>query len=390
MLSQKIDLCIGEPGEKQIKAKPYKGSAVYAFQKDGTENDYINFLEDIKPDVVHAHGYKAQFAKACSALSISCIITAHHGGILCPAGSLLTHRDEICSVKASQNNCLPCVLKNIRGGTAAYPFLRRIPEKTLVGIAKLVKEAPFIPYFSPVYGAAAGIHQKATDWEDIIQYASLVIAPSEAIAKAMSSNGLTIDKLKIVPHGIPLPSTVTSKKMKNEHPQLFYLGRINRVKGIHVLLEAIKSVKIDFDLHIFGDAVSKEEKRYLNKLQNKSKGDLRIKWRGAVPMTEVYSVINEMDAMIHPTICMEIFGLNISESLALGIPVIASRCGGAEMQIEQGVNGLLIEPNNPKELALAIQHTIEIKTAFDMRSIAVTGIEKHVKELLKIFKEVID
>ncbi len=390
LLRQKIEIYIGEPGEKQIKTETYNGATVYVFQKDGTESDFIHFLEEVKPDRVHAHGYKAQFAKACNILSIPCIITAHHGGILCPAGSLLNHKDVICAVKSSHKNCLPCVLKNIQGGSWAYPLLKQIPEQFALSISQCVKKAPFIPYFTPVMAAAEGIHKKVTDWEIIGQYASLVIAPSVAIAKAMTLNGLPADKLKIVPHGIPLPQALSRKKGMNKRPQFFYLGRINRVKGLHVLLKAMKSVKIDIDLHIFGDAVSKEEKRYLKELQNKSKGDQHIKWRGAIPMKDVYSTIKDMDAMIHPTICMEIYGLNIAESLALGIPVIASRCGGAEMQIKHGWNGLLVEPNNTEELAQAIQHTIEKKITFDMSSIAVKDIKEHVKVLLKIYEEVVD
>lgn len=48
---------------------------------------------------------------------------------------------------------------------------------------------------------------------------------------------------------------------------------------------------------------------------------------------------------------LEAFGLNIAESLAMGKPVLATRCGGAEMQIEDGVNGWLVEPNNMEALA---------------------------------------
>ena len=94
-----------------------------------------------------------------------------------------------------------------------------------------------------------------------------------------------------------------------------------------------------------------------------------------------------MDVMIHPTICLEIFGLNIAETLALGIPVIATRCGGAEMQIEDGGNGLLVEPNNAKALAQAIQAVVDSKQKFNVNPKRVVSIKEHTEALSKEYSQ---
>jgi glycosyltransferase involved in cell wall biosynthesis len=41
--------------------------------------------------------------------------------------------------------------------------------------------------------------------------------------------------------------------------------------------------------------------------------------------------------------------------MAAGLPVIATRCGGVEEVVEDGVSGLLVSPGEPEELAEAIR-----------------------------------
>ena len=89
-------------------ATDYKGCRVINFGVPLTAETANNILADARPDIVHAHGFKAIFAESCRKMDIPCIVTAHHGGITCPAGSLLNYRDEICIIKANQNDCLPC------------------------------------------------------------------------------------------------------------------------------------------------------------------------------------------------------------------------------------------------------------------------------------------
>jgi hypothetical protein len=36
-------------------------------------------------DVVHAHGWKREAARVCKRLGVPCVVTMHHGGLVCPA-----------------------------------------------------------------------------------------------------------------------------------------------------------------------------------------------------------------------------------------------------------------------------------------------------------------
>ena len=55
--------------------------------------------------------------------------------------------------------------------------------------------------------------------------------------------------------------------------------------------------------------------------------------------------------VVLPSICPESFGLVVAEALSAGRPVLSTRCGGPEDQIEDGVNGWLVDANSAPAMA---------------------------------------
>jgi glycosyltransferase involved in cell wall biosynthesis len=60
----------------------------------------------------------------------------------------------------------------------------------------------------------------------------------------------------------------------------------------------------------------------------------------------------------------ESLGMVLVEALACGTPVVATRCGGPEDIVVDGV-GELVEPDNPSELAAAIARVLDASGSFD-------------------------
>lgn len=349
---------------------------------------------DIAPDVIHAHAWKELTCLAADRVGIPCVVTAHHGGIVCPAGALLSHRDEICTVPAGQNICLPCCIRSIPGGKLWLPLLWLIPLAVQIRIGRWLRTRRFLYFITPLGTLALSIRDKLAAIETLGRYATRLIAPSPTIRDALARNGIPASKIGVVPHGIPLPQGRPLRPDLGKRPVRFlYVGRISYVKGVHVMLEAFAGLQPGaYELHIVGCAVAKPERRYLAKLQRRYTS-VNAVWHGSLLHEEIPQHIAACDIMVHSAICLEVFGLAIAETLAVGRPVIASRCGGAEAQIREGENGLLVPPNDAVALRQAIKSMIDEPARLQTMAKQtgdVVSIERHVKELEKVYIEAVD
>ena len=389
-----IVIAVRDDGCQPFTVSEYRNVKVVNYSLAGpgdTRATILSLLDKVKPEVVHAHADKALFADACASLGIPSVITAHHGGLLCPAGTLMNYRDEICRIQCAPRVCLPCVLKSLRWGILAWFPLQLIPWPVQISAGKILRRKKFIPYFTPVGTVALHIQEKAAEWATIRKTAGTLISPSKAMADSMLRNGAERRRIRIVPHGIIPPGKRASGGVPEGRPLRFYfVGRICYVKGLHVMIEAFRALdRKDVELHIVGEASRKAEVRYYRRLKKLSGEDERIFWHGKVEHKELGELTAQFDIMIHPAIFLEVFGLTIAEAMSLGKPVISTRCGGAEDQIVDGVNGVLVAPNDAGSLRAGMMRLIEDeklrKHIADNAPNSVNLLTSHVDELMKCY-----
>lgn len=395
MIRQGVDVCVVSfvSHHAEMKRLSYHGKPLYEMGC-GCEERISEVVRELRPDLIHAHSHKSEVCLLGRELHIPVIVTAHHGGILCPAGTLLDNDDSICTKQVCVRNCLRCCLRNIRSGVYWYPLVKHLPEDLFIRQGQFLAQKPFIPFITPIGGTARAIEGKRAQWKTIREQCTLMIAPSEVMGKAMTSRGLDVGKLRVVPHGIPHPKSVPpAAPVIDGVVKLFYVGRICYVKGIHVLLEAFAGVKNHrVELHLIGGAANKTEVRYMHRLQKKYANDSRVIWHGKVPPEAVYEQIKAYHVSSSSSY-LESFGLNISESLAMGKPVIATRCGGAEMQIREGINGWLVPTNDPDTLREKIEevtiHPERLSGMAETCKQSVVYLEEHCKALCDIYRNTI-
>ena len=107
----------------------------------------------------------------------------------------------------------------------------------------------------------------------------------------------------------------------------------------------------DVKLRVIGDG---PEKSNLIKLAKKLGIDKNVEFLGGLPRDQVKMEMSNASALVHPS-KYETFGVVIIEALAMGIPVIATRCGGPESIIVNKV-GILVEPGSVSQLAQAMSN----------------------------------
>ena len=110
MIRQGLDIAVLSFVEKDIDITEhnYKGIQLWKIGKQATTENIEDLLRSISPNIIHAHSQKALFASLGQRLKIPVIVTAHHGGILCPAGTLMNAEECICNKTISHRNCLKC------------------------------------------------------------------------------------------------------------------------------------------------------------------------------------------------------------------------------------------------------------------------------------------
>jgi glycosyltransferase involved in cell wall biosynthesis len=306
---------------------------------------------------------------------------------------LLNNHDAICNVDLSMKNCLSCALHFVPGGNIFAPLISHLPQKFTLDIAQFLKSRKNIPYVSPAFQTPLGIAHKQAQLKTLQALHVNIIAPSHAIASALKRNGIADDKITVIPHGItPLKQEPLELGLPDRPVRFGYVGRVAYAKGLHVLISALKllSTNDGYELHIYGEGANKSEKRYATGLQ-KDTQDMPVFWHGKIDNTQVQKAYHSFDVMVHPTICLEVFGLTLLESLSSGRAVIATRCGGPEDFIEDGVDGFLVAPNDADQLAQAIKKFLDEPSLVEKMAKTIKPIntlENHTTDLEKLYKQV--
>lgn len=203
---------------------------------------------------------------------------------------------------------------------------------------------------APVLGAA--------EWAVLRRPRDSFIAVSDWMRGELEARGIAADRIHVVHCGGD-PERFRPELREPERLRLtpdsrvvLYPGRPTLVKGAGVLAQAIPQVVARFPTAQFvftgGGA---EDFRQLATLSPALAAHVRF--LGYLPYDDLPNVFASADLMIAPTY-YEDFPIRILESLASGVPVVASEVGGIREVVVTGSTGTLIPPGDPTALADAI------------------------------------
>jgi glycosyltransferase involved in cell wall biosynthesis len=149
---------------------------------------------------------------------------------------------------------------------------------------------------------------------------------------------------------------------------------VDKTKNVSGVLRAIRQCK-DEGLPVELDVIGGGEDMDMLKQQASNLGlNGSVRWHGRVSQPEV------LDRMAHTgTVIInsnvETFSVVTGEALAMGKPVIATRCGGPQAFIQES-NGVLIEPKNDTQLAEAMRTMVRDHHRYDPATIRRTIAER--------------
>lgn len=210
-----------------------------------------------------------------------------------------------------------------------------------------------------------------------------VIAISQVIARNLEQVGFK--NIIRIPNGIDVDEWMISETIAEHCPvssmdsamiHLFYHGRIEKIKRVHLLVQAMDLLKhLPIHLHIVGDG---EELSHIKKRVKDFDLQQRISLHGRVD--NVLAHISDWDIFVNAS-QSEGFSNSLLEALFLGKIMVSTDVSGCREAIESGVNGFIAASDSPTAIASAIEAAIELRS---------TAIKKAQQESKRKVTEVFD
>lgn len=180
--------------------------------------------------------------------------------------------------------------------------------------------------------------------------AKAVIAVSPSLVKRVSSFGY--------PEPMFIPNLVDERSFTIGDPcadkfVFFTLCGLSNQKGIDHLLKAIAhwNPPADrFEFRIGGDGPMRAAYQAMS--EHLGVAD-RVQWLGVVSRKDAPGLFRECHIYVMPS-RHETFGVVYAEAIASGKPVIATRCGGPEVIVNEG-NGMLVDIGDVQSLSAIMQ-----------------------------------
>ena len=180
--------------------------------------------------------------------------------------------------------------------------------------------------------------------------------------------GASTDRIAVIHCGVdtelfrPMPQVEAKRLLAlPPDPLLLYVGRLQPIKGLETLLDAMTALDGAAQLLIVGGDQDEPENGHADYLRERvSVLGLRerVSFLGAQPQERLRLFYAAADATVMPSY-YESFGMVALEAMACGSPVIASRVGGLTTTVRDGVTGFLVPEGDAGALAERVALLLE-------------------------------
>lgn len=199
----------------------------------------------------------------------------------------------------------------------------------------------------------------------IMKSVDLIVAFTDHERQLMArSYGVDPRKIDVIPCGVdvglfkPIDQSVAKEKLGISAAKVaLYVGRIEPLKGLDILLKAVAQIDPDEGLNLIivgGDPSADDEITRLKSIITDLRIEGVVSFVGTVDQEELPFYYNASDVLVIPSY-YESFGLVALESMACGTPVIASRVGGLPTTVKDSQTGYLVSWRCPDPFADKLQ-----------------------------------
>ena len=193
---------------------------------------------------------------------------------------------------------------------------------------------------------------------DFIRKVDHVVAVCQWVREVLERNGVPPEKITLSRQGLSqtlLHSSPRATGGQRGPLRIAYFGRIDHAKGPDLLARALKLIpKARVQVDIFAVRQAGGPDQLYDWLAAQAHLDSRLTLRAAVASDEVIGVMADYDLIAVPSRWLETGPLVVLEAFAAGVPVLGADLGGIAELVHNGIDGILVPPDDTVAWAAAI------------------------------------
>ncbi len=286
---------------------------------------FRRMLREETPDIIHLHNWHFSgspgLIRAAKKAKIPVVVTIHNYRLLCPSATLF-HDGALFKDSLKHGFPWAAVRKKVYRNSSVQTFWLAF---------------------------TVAVHRRLKTWQKVDRF--IALTPFAKQLHLASKLTLRDDQLTVKPNFVEDHGYATETR----EGYFLFVGRLCVEKGIHHLIEAFDNTS--HPLIIAGDGPLKAlVERAVEKNPN-------LKYVGKKSRAEIIALMKRSSALIFPSIWYEGMPMTILESFSTGTPVIACRMGAMEGLIQDGDNGMLYAPADPRALKTTLQAWTDLDPA---------------------------
>jgi len=302
----------------------------------------VELLGEFGPDVVHLHSFSPScgltHARAAKAAGAHLVVSVHAPGFSCATNTLIDMNGDVCDGRLRPRRCTSCLLQD---GGLARPIAAAVSLQRGRGIS--TERADRLSRVLTFRRLVEGLHG---GWRELTDLADALHVLTRWHAELLSGHDIPAAKVHHVASAGPGPIRPRVREaMEDGTLRVVYWGRCEAVKGIHLVVDAVRSLPPDtpVTLDVFTDGW---DHPYGRSLLRRIGDDPRIVLHAPLPQDAMLDALRHFDLGVVPSTGLETGPLTVLEAFAAGLPVAGSPFGGIA-ELLDGVPGThLIDPDS--------------------------------------------
>lgn len=302
-------------------------------------------LDDFKPDVVHFHdqsgGASLSHLMICKSKNINTLVTYHSPGQSCLQRALIFSGKKPCDGEIILERCASCQYQ-----------LKGVPAFAANQLAKI----------KTGFDRTGRINQRnKTDlfyssWKKFYELFGHVHVSAQWLKDLLILNNVSEEKIHYIELGGPAaPSTAPPPRNAGDPLRIVFIGRCTDIKGIHVLVNAVKHLPEEISLEVYFYGPGWDDTSYGRNMLKEIGQDKRFKTPSLIKPDSVVPTIQRMDVCVIPSLWPETGPITVFDAFAAGIPVIGTDLAGIRERVSNGKDGLLFPWADSEALAARIR-----------------------------------